>query len=92
VNAQIVKVIAWGCKILFLGLALSLGGASAHAQYFAYITNSTDGTVSVIDTATNAVVATIPVGTAPQSHQHRRSTFPIWSIGRFAHVLLSVYR
>jgi YVTN family beta-propeller protein len=32
---------------------------------FAYITNSDDGTVSVIDTTTNAVTATIPVGAHP---------------------------
>jgi YVTN family beta-propeller protein len=32
---------------------------------FAYVTNSGSGTVSVIATATNAVVATVPVGAAP---------------------------
>jgi YVTN family beta-propeller protein len=31
----------------------------------AYVTNNRDGTVSVIDTATNTVVNTFPVGTAP---------------------------
>ena len=30
-----------------------------------YVTNANDGTVSVIDAATNAVTATIPVGTYP---------------------------
>jgi YVTN family beta-propeller protein len=34
-------------------------------QPFAYVTNLVDNTVSVIDTARNKVVATIPVGTAP---------------------------
>ena len=38
-----------------------LGSAESLAQN-AYITNYSDGTVSVIDTATNAVTATIPVG------------------------------
>ena len=32
---------------------------------YAYITNSDDNTVSVIDTATNNVTATVPVGTYP---------------------------
>lgn len=34
---------------------------------FAYITNSGDGTVSVVDTATNMVVQVIPVGNNPQA-------------------------
>jgi YVTN family beta-propeller protein len=34
---------------------------------FAYVTNAADNTVSVIDTSTNAVIATIPVGFAPYS-------------------------
>jgi YVTN family beta-propeller protein len=33
---------------------------------FAYVTNETDGTVSVIATAGNAVVATVPVGSRPR--------------------------
>jgi YVTN family beta-propeller protein len=32
----------------------------------AYVTDSVDNTVSVIDTATNTVIATFPVGLAPQ--------------------------
>ena len=43
-------------------LLLSLCTVPALAAPFAYIPNSGDGTVSVIDTATNVVVATIPVG------------------------------
>jgi YVTN family beta-propeller protein len=46
----------------FVGCVLA--GAQALAQN-AYITNSGDGTVSVIDTATNTVTATIPVGSDP---------------------------
>ncbi len=38
----------------------------AHAQPFAYITNAGSNTISVIDTATNTVTATIPVGTNPR--------------------------
>lgn len=48
---------------LALALAL-LPPAAANAQN-AYITNFGDGTVSVIDTAANTVVATIPVGSRP---------------------------
>jgi YVTN family beta-propeller protein len=39
---------------------------SAQAAPFAYITNFESNSVSVIDTATNAVIATVPVGTGPQ--------------------------
>ena len=42
-----------------------LGAASAYAAPFAYITSEDDGTVSVIDTATNTVATTIPVGRFP---------------------------
>jgi YVTN family beta-propeller protein len=58
------------CGIKKLAFALSLlaclfAPAAARAQN-AYITNSGDGTVSVIDTATNTVVGSpITVGTAP---------------------------
>jgi|SRR5712671_4242095 len=49
---------------LALTLACLLGPASTRAQN-AYITNWNSNTVSVIDTATNAVSATIPVGPTP---------------------------
>ncbi|MDY7965779.1 hypothetical protein U0F29_32640, partial [Bacillus thuringiensis] len=32
---------------------------------FAYVTNAGSSTVSVIDTSSNTVVATVPVGVAP---------------------------
>src|SRR5947208_1571428 len=41
-----------------------LGGAQTLAQN-AYITNALDNTVSVIDTTTNTVTATFPVGAGP---------------------------
>lgn len=50
---------------LLLSMGLGLGVSTAHAQILAYVTNTSFGTVSVIDTATNTVVASIPVGTAP---------------------------
>jgi YVTN family beta-propeller protein len=46
------------------GLCL-LRAPGAGAAPFAYVTNFDDGTVSVIDTATAAVTATIPVGRQP---------------------------
>jgi len=47
-----------------LALAWLVTAAPATAQQ-AYITNAGDGTVSVINTATDTVVATVTVGTAP---------------------------
>src|SRR5215470_12939312 len=49
---------------LALTLACLLCPASTHAQN-AYITNQRSNTVSVIDTATDTVSATIPVGLIP---------------------------
>ena len=49
---------------LALTLACLLCPASTRAQN-AYITNQNSNTVSVIDTATDTVIATIPVGLSP---------------------------
>src|SRR5690349_8003716 len=46
--------------------ALSAGGNTAQAQTRAYVANSCSNTVTVIDTATNSLIATIPVGIAPE--------------------------
>jgi YVTN family beta-propeller protein len=66
------RVPAWGRATIYslcLTFALTMTNAhSASAQlcaYFAYMPNTSDGTVSVIDTSDNTVVATIPVGTSP---------------------------
>jgi YVTN family beta-propeller protein len=50
-------------RLLILGGLAGMG--SADAAPFAYISNNNRNTVSVIDTAVNAVVATVPVGTQP---------------------------
>ena len=50
---------------LLLLAAVFAISVKAGAQPFAYITNETDGTVSVINTATNTVVDTVPVGNTP---------------------------
>src|SRR5215475_59642 len=49
---------------LTVTLAALLTPASTQAQN-AYVTNLSSGTVSAIDTATDAVIATIPVGLLP---------------------------
>ncbi|HEY4587156.1 MAG TPA: beta-propeller fold lactonase family protein [Brevundimonas sp.] len=49
----------------FLGLMVLAAAGSASAQR-AYIANQTDNTVSVIDVATDTVIATIAVGQAPE--------------------------
>jgi YVTN family beta-propeller protein len=51
-------------RVVLVGLIL-MGTTMANAGPFAYITNQVDATVSVIDTATNTVSATIPVGPSP---------------------------
>jgi len=48
---------------LSAGMPSSLSAAAAGSR--AYVTNNTDNTVSVIDTATNTVTATIAVGSLP---------------------------
>ena len=55
-----------GVRVVTLALFLAVFGASAApAQTRAYVTNNGDNTVSVIDTATNTVVATVAVGASP---------------------------
>src|SRR5689334_12224813 len=53
-------------RFVTLALFLTLPEASTVlAQTKAYVTNAGDHTVSVIDTASNTVVATVPVGLFP---------------------------
>jgi YVTN family beta-propeller protein len=52
--------------IVFVAAALFGAHAKAAANPSAYLTNAGDNTVSVIATASNTVVATIPVGNRPQ--------------------------
>ena len=46
-------------------LVCGVAGMHAFAAPFAYITNQTSNDVSVIDIATNTVVANVPVGASP---------------------------
>ena len=56
-------------KSLLAMVTLLLLGANitAYAQPFAYVANRFSSNVSVIDTATNTVVATVAVGANPRS-------------------------
>ena len=53
------------CLLRVLILGVLLGTEAAYAAPFAYIANQGSNNVSVIDTATNAVVATVAVGSLP---------------------------
>ena len=61
-----------GFMALFAVLAMGLGllASPAEAAPFAYVVNNGDNTVSVIDTATNTVVATDPGGGFTQWGSH----------------------
>jgi YVTN family beta-propeller protein len=48
-----------------LAVGLLAGPLTAHAEPFAYVANFSDDTVSVIDTASNTVIATVAVGSTP---------------------------
>jgi YVTN family beta-propeller protein len=54
----VITISAWLLGSAFVSLP-------AEAQSFAYVTNELSSDVSVINTATNTVVATVPVGLAP---------------------------
>ena len=56
------RLASFSC-LLILGVLFGMG--ATHAAPFAYISNFGSSTVSVIDIATNIVVATVPVGAGP---------------------------
>ncbi len=54
-------------RVRWLSLLLvAVGSIAAETAPFAYVTNGPSNTVSVIDTATNTVVATVLMGGFPQ--------------------------
>jgi YVTN family beta-propeller protein len=53
------------CTVSLISAFVALSFGVANAQPFAYVTNSTSSNVSVIDTSTNQVLPTIPVGGIP---------------------------
>lgn len=54
-------------KIVLVFGAAAISMCPAHAQTVAYVANAVSNSVSVIDTSSNTVIATIPTGTAPGS-------------------------
>ena len=63
----VLGITALALLILFLSMASTATAQSAlPAGTYAYITNSGDNTVSVIDTAINTVTATVPVEEQPK--------------------------
>ena len=52
------------CLLLFF-FCLSSGANRIHAQSLAYVTHPSDNTVSVINTESNTVITSIPVGDGP---------------------------
>src|SRR5687768_5982665 len=65
--------------VVFALLLAGFGASAALAQTRGYVTNSNDNTVSVIDTATASVIATVPVGLSP-------TAVAVTPDGRFAYV------
>jgi YVTN family beta-propeller protein len=60
-----VRVALMAALLVICGLSVGVGGASAAISTRAYVTNTNSDSVSVIDTATNTVIATIAVGDSP---------------------------
>src|SRR5215472_14157861 len=71
---------------LALTLACLLAPASTRAQN-AYITNQSSNTVSVIDTATNTVSATIPTGLTPFGVAVRPDGSKVYVTETFSHTV-----
>ena len=59
-----------------LAIMLGIYSSVASAQ-FAYVANAGSNTVSVINTSTNTVTATVPVGAFPDGVAIRRAAAPI---------------
>ena len=60
------QILGPAIRILLLTLLVGFEASVALAQTRGYVTNSLDNTVSVIDPATQSVIATVPVGSGPK--------------------------
>ncbi|MFC0435272.1 DUF11 domain-containing protein [Kutzneria buriramensis] len=61
------RLVVAGTAVVLAGLGLAAPASAATASgYNAYVTDSRQNQVYVIDTATNAITATIPVGMSPR--------------------------
>src|SRR5688572_19372268 len=65
---------------MVLAIVSLIATSATHAEPFAYVTNGDSDNVSVIDTATNTVTTTVPVGSFP-------SDVAITPDGAFAYVV-----
>jgi len=74
------QVLGPSIRILMLTLLVGFAAGTALAQTRGYVTNALDNTVSVIDTATASVIATVPVGSGP-------AAVAVTPNGRFAYVV-----
>jgi YVTN family beta-propeller protein len=74
----------WAPALAFLGAALALGIGARPAEawtFFAYVTNGSSNTVSVIDSVSNTVTATVAVGSNPLgSPSPRTGILSMWRI------------
>ena len=52
-------------RVAAIGIAIVLGGGAAEAQH-AYVSNERDGSVLVVDTATDRVISRVQVGSRPR--------------------------
>src|SRR5260370_1093790 len=65
---QLSLLLPWFFGLLVFGFFLFPHSAFAQTDYRLYVASQTDNTVSVVDTASNTVIATIPVGQSPASN------------------------
>jgi YVTN family beta-propeller protein len=65
--ALLVTVLGSGACSSSMGTASAVQADSTQAQVNVYVANANNNTVAVIDTASNTITATIPVGSAPVS-------------------------
>jgi YVTN family beta-propeller protein len=60
------RLVAAGTTVVLAGLGLAAPATAATGGYNAYVTDSRQNQVFVIDTATNTITATVPVGISPR--------------------------
>src|SRR5205807_10265899 len=79
----------FGPALLFAAVLGLSAGVGANAAPFAYIPNASGNNVSVIDTATNAIVATVGVGDRPYGAAVSPDGSRVY-VASFAGLLISV--
>ena len=79
-------------RLRLCAVILCVLGGTAHAAPFAYITNRGNNTVSVIDTATNTVVATVAVGSEPAGVAVNRASTRVYVTHPFSNTVSVIVR